>query len=37
MVESFFSDSVTFEDELKKTYAARRKDAKRSDGRANNW
>ena len=37
VVESFFSDSATFEEELKKTYAARRKDARRSDGRANNW
>ena len=37
VVESFFSDSTSFEEELKKTYAARRKDVRKGDDRANNW
>ena len=37
VVESFFSDSTGFEEELKKTYAARRKDVRKGDERANNW
>ena len=40
VVESFFKDSTAFEEELKKTYAQRRKDtraARAHDAAANNW
>ena len=40
LVESFFKDSTEFEEELKKTYAQRRKDsraARADDAKANNW
>ena len=38
VVKSFFADSNAFEEELKTTYAARRKDSKgRGDESVNNW
>jgi len=38
VVSAFFRDSSTFEEELKRTYAERRKDTKRTDaGDSNNW
>ena len=38
VVSQFFSDAGSFEQELKRTYAARRKDARRGDDDSkNNW
>ena len=37
VVAQFFSDAATFEEDLKRTYAARRKDARRGDDKENNW
>ena len=37
VVESFFQNSASFEEELKQTYATRRKNAKRADKDVNNW
>ena len=38
VVSAFFRDSSTFEEELKRTYAERRKDTRGTDaGDSNNW
>ena len=37
VVAQFFSDAASFEGELKRTYAARRKDGRRGDDKGNNW
>jgi hypothetical protein len=37
VVQQFFEDSTSFEDELKRTYAERRKDVGRGDSKGNNW